>query len=117
MNIVLRHSLASEMQTCRHLYADGDLSEHVIKLLLHDAEIAELARRFGWERYPAGKVVFLQGDYGSDFRVIRQGEARVTVATAAGNGQCIPTEASRSWNGLGSTWRCPGRLARTQMHR
>ncbi len=87
MNIVLRHSLASEMQTCRHLYADGDLSEHVIKLLLHDAEIAELARRFGWERYPAGRVVFLQGDYGSDFRVIRQGEARVTVATAAGKRQ------------------------------
>ncbi|MDP6348593.1 MAG: cyclic nucleotide-binding domain-containing protein [Chloroflexota bacterium] len=47
----------------------------------------ELARRFGWERYPAGKVVFLQGNYGSDFHVIRRGQARVTVATAAGKRQ------------------------------
>ena len=49
--------------------------------MLDDGEIAQLARRFGWQRYPAGKVVFLQGDYGSEFHLIRRGRARVTVAT------------------------------------
>ncbi len=49
--------------------------------MLNDGEIVQLARRFGWQRYPAGKVVFLQGDYGSEFHVIRRGRARVTVAT------------------------------------
>ena len=38
MEIVLRHSLASEMQTYRRLYADGDVSEHVMKLLIHNAQ-------------------------------------------------------------------------------
>ena len=55
--------------------------------MLDDAEIVQLARRFDWHRYPAGKVVFLQGDYGSDFHVIRRGRARVTIATAAGKRQ------------------------------
>ena len=50
--------------------------------MLDDREIVHLARRSGWQRYPAGKVVFLQGDYGNDFHVIRRGRARVTVATA-----------------------------------
>ena len=49
--------------------------------MLDDTEIAQLSRRFAWQRYPAGKVVFLQGDYGNEFHVIRRGQARVTVAT------------------------------------
>ncbi len=68
---------------------DGHKGEIVVDLLrgvpfsemLDDGEIVQLARRFGWQRYPAGKVVFLQGDYGSEVHVIRRDPARVTVAT------------------------------------
>ena len=51
---------------------------------LDEELLAEIARRFVTERYPAERLVVHEGDPGDKFSIIVRGSVRVTTTTATG---------------------------------